>query len=188
MKKFSQSDTDTKNYDEYEDSENDYENSVRRDKEGNSRQNYNDRSNTYGNNYNPRINQHYDRQAGGNYNVPMTIIDKRDSNPYQSTYNDNNNFNNRNNLHSSRNNNDGRRNDSNDSNLRHERDRACILQCFFQELKMVKEVLFFFLFQLFFIFMQQRSEIKKVVVDVQDLSKDFEDALNNTSTILTFFY
>lgn len=141
MKKVTQSGSDAKNYDEYENFDNDYETSNRRDsnREDTSRSSSNyDRANTFGNNFNPRINQHYDPQTGGNYYDPRAN-DRRDSNPYQHTYNDNNNFNNRNNnFHGSQNNNDGRRNDSSSSNDKHEKERACILQCFFQELKMVR--------------------------------------------------
>jgi hypothetical protein len=154
MRKVTLSDSDSKSYVEYENFEDDYETSNHRsiNKEEKNRRGSIDRSNTYGHNFNPRINQHYEPQTGGNYNDPRAN-DRRDSNPYQFTYNDNNNANNRNNFYSSRNNNDGRRNDSNDSNLRHERDRACILQCFFQELKMVKKNFFpFLLFRLLFHF------------------------------------
>lgn len=153
MKKVTQSDSDTKNYDEFENFDNDYEmpsNHRDADKAGNSRRNNNERpSNTYGNNFNPRINQHYDAQTGGNYNDPRTN-DRRDANPYQLTYNDNNNVNNRNNFYGSQNHNDGRRNDSTD--LKH--DRACVLQCFFQELKMVRRT---FLFHLLFRFYATQS-------------------------------
>lgn len=138
MKKVTQSDS--KNIDGYDNFEDDYESIMAKPRDtlsrkGNTNQN-NDRQNTYGNNFNPRINQHYEAQTGGNY-YDTRLNDRRDSNPYQFTYNDNNNnFNNRNNFYGSRNNNDGRRNDSNDSTLV-ERDWACILQCFFHELKMV---------------------------------------------------
>lgn len=149
MKKVTQSDSDAKSYDEYKNFDNDYETSNRRDsnREDTSRSSSNydhARPNTFSNSFNPRTNQHYDPQAGGNYN------DLRpDSNPYQHTYNDNNNFNNRNNnFHGSQNNNDGRRNDSTSTNDKHEKERACILQCFFQELKIVRRWSFiaFFLF------------------------------------------
>lgn len=132
MKKVTRSDSESKNYDEYENFENDYETTNHR--EGSSRQNQNHRLNTY---FNPRINQRYDAQTGGNNNEPKAT-NRRDSNPYQSTYNDYVM------IQQNRNHNDGRRNDSNDSNLKHERDRACILQCFFQELRMVKTVFFQF--------------------------------------------
>lgn len=136
MKKVTQSDSDTKNYDEYENFENDYETQSNHRESSNGKQNNNDRSNTYGKNFNPRINQHYDPQTGGNYNDPRAN-DRRDSNPYQFSNNDNNNFNTRNNFYGRRNHNDGHRNDSSDSNHQKEKDRACILQCFFEELKMV---------------------------------------------------
>jgi hypothetical protein len=148
MKKVTRSDPDAKNYDEYENFDNDYESSNHRElnREDTSRSpsNYDRRLSTYGSDYNPRINQHYDPQTGGNYHDPRAN-NRRDSNPYQHTYNDNNNFNNRNNnFHGTRNNNDGRRNnDSRSSNDKHEKDRACTLQCFFQELKMVRRVLFY---------------------------------------------
>ena len=141
MKKVTESDSDTKNYDEYENFDNDYQQSNQRDlnhREDTSRSSGNydrARPNTFGNGLNPRINQHYEQQTGGNYYDPQ-FNDRRDSNPYQHTYNDNNNFNNRNNnFHGSRNNNDSRHNSTND---KHEKDRACILQCFFQEFKMVR--------------------------------------------------
>lgn len=138
MKKVTESDSEKKDYDEYENFEADQE-SHRRDlnHEDTSRSSSNydrARPNTFGNDFNPRINQHYQPQTGGNYYDPR-FNDRRDSNPYQNTYNDNNNFNNRNNnFYGSRNHNDGRHNTTND---KHEKDRACILQCFFQELKMV---------------------------------------------------
>lgn len=131
MKKVTQSDAgEGKNYEEYENFESDYETSNH--KERNSRRDYNDRPNTYGNNFNPRINQHYEpQQTGGNFNAN----DRRD--PYQHA--DNNNFNNRNNFYGNSNNhNDSHRSNSSSN---HERDRACILQCFFEELKMVKKFL-----------------------------------------------
>lgn len=144
MKKVTESDSDVKNYDEYENFDNDYESSRHRDLnvEDTSRSagNYDRaRPNTFGNGFNPRINQHYEPQTGGNYYDPR-FNDRRDSNsnPYHHTYNDNNNFNNRNNnFYGSRNNNDSRHN-SNSTNDKHEKDRACVLQCFFQELKMVR--------------------------------------------------
>lgn len=138
MKKVTALDSENKNYEEYENFENDYETSNQRD--GSFKPNQNHRSNTYGNNFNPRINQHYAAQTGGNYYDPKAT-NRRDSNPYQSTYNDNVMI-----QHGSQNYNDGRRNDSNDSKLKHERDRACILQCFFQELRMVKTVFYFHFF------------------------------------------
>lgn len=80
----------------------------------------------------------FDPQTGGNYQEPMMprTYDRRDQSPYQRPYQDN--YQPANHLYGSQRLNDGHRNGSNDSNLRHERDRGCILQCFFQELKMVK--------------------------------------------------
>lgn len=94
----------------------------------------------YGNNFNSRVNLQYDPQTGGNYNEQRPN-DRPDASSYQSssTYNNNNNSNNRNNLYNSRNYSDDRRNDSgSDAGNKNERERACILQCFFQEFKMVK--------------------------------------------------
>lgn len=147
MKKVTQSDSgDGRNYEEYENFESDYESSNH--KERSSRRDYNDRPNTYGNNFNPRINQHYEpQQAGGSFNAN----DRRD--PYQHA--DNNNFNNRNNFHgNSNNNNDSHRSNSSSN---HERDRACILQCFFEELKMVKKGFSYCTF--YFVFMQCRVHV-----------------------------
>ena len=130
MKETTSESDDAKNYQEYENFGDD-EDEARRNGEG---------SVTYGAlNHQNHNYQRYDASphSGGNYNDPRTSYDRRDQNPYQSTYNnDNNNL--RNNFYGSRGFNDGRRNSSNDSNLKHERDRGCILQCFFQELKMVK--------------------------------------------------
>lgn len=129
MRRVTHSDSEGSSNDEYENFEDDY--GTRESGKGSV-----DRSNTFvGRNSQSRINQHYDPQTGGNYYDPRAN-DRRDANPYQSTYNGNHHVNGRNNIHSSRNHNDGRRNDS---HLQQEKDRACILQCFFQELKMVRQ-------------------------------------------------
>jgi hypothetical protein len=138
MRKVTHSDSDGQNYEEYENFEGEYEppNHRNPNKEPSVSRGQFDPSNTYGGrSINPRINQHYDPQTGGNYYDPMPN-GRRDANPYQFTSNNNEHVNSRNNFYGSRNHNDGRRNDS---NLQHERDRACILQCFFQELKMVRQ-------------------------------------------------
>lgn len=149
---------DVKNYDEYENFENvDYE---MKDNNGGSRDTNNDRMSGNNNNYNPRFNQYDSRssQTGGNYyemNRPRN--DGHDSwmqqqpqqfNPYQqppSSYSSNNRlaYNQRSDFYGYQNNNKNSNNDnstsssSSSSSDKHERDRSCILQCFFQELKMV---------------------------------------------------
>jgi hypothetical protein len=161
MKKVTSSDDgdDVRGYDEYENFESvDYEmKDVNNGRGGNggSRDNNNDRMNA-NNNYNPRFNQYDERstQTGGNYyemNRPRNnrhdpwVQQQQQFNPYQrpSPYmhgSGNNNYfgsnqqrgdfyNNR--AHQNKNTN------NDNSTDKHERDRACILQCFFQELKMV---------------------------------------------------
>ncbi|CRL03084.1 CLUMA_CG016340, isoform A [Clunio marinus] len=123
MRKVSESDLETTNYDEYENSDDNDDN--KKIYSGTSHFEATEHSNTFNNNTNPQINQHYNSKTGGNdYNPQQN--DQRDANPYQYTYNDNNKLN-------IRNHNDGHRNDSNN---KQERDKACVLQCFFQELKM----------------------------------------------------
>lgn len=132
---------------------------------GNARRNNDRMNNNYNNNYDPsRVNHNYDHrpQTGGNYNEMNRRNDRHDSpplqrNPYQPyTYaDDNNNFNNQrggsinsfqydgrngNTQKSKRNNNDNSNANAtaaSEHDDKHERDRSCILQCFFQELKMV---------------------------------------------------
>jgi len=118
-----------------------------------------DRTRNYGNNQNYNLRHdhqqqqqqqpyyHGSQQTGGNYREsngrngwlqnhqqPQQQQQQQQHNPYQFTYNDNNNFNGQSNGRNSNsnNNNNGHRNDSTA-----ERDRSCIVQCFFQELKMV---------------------------------------------------
>lgn len=141
MRKSQYPESGSKNYDEYDNFESGSETSSYNERSNKRNNNNNDRLNTYGNNFNSRVNLQYDPKTGGNYNEQRSN-DRADISSYQSssTYNDNNNSNNRN---SNRNYSDDRRNDSgSDAGFRNERERACILQCFFQELKMVKKNIF----------------------------------------------
>lgn len=167
MKKVTATDFDAdheRNYEEYENFEGNYESESenRKDKQqqqqqrkegGNARHRSNDRMNNYNNP--SRIGHDYDySQTGGNYHEEMNRRrndDRHDPsqyNPYQYTYGDNDNFNNqRGNFHYSSSSSNGRNknNNNNDNSTaaaavdidKHERDRSCILQCFFSELKMV---------------------------------------------------
>lgn len=163
MKKVTQSEDDIKNYDEYENFENNFESkSNNRDsnsnKDGNSRRNNNNNHLfTHSNNIDPLISQQYDPETGGN-NYDRAN-DRRDANSYQFTYNDNNNFNNRYKFYGSQSHDDGHRNDSNDANVQHERDRTCVLQCFFQELKMVRRAFSFYFFFRFLALPRQRCKV-----------------------------
>jgi hypothetical protein len=141
-----------KNYYQYENFDEDFEmrnkdldtNEEERDKHISSSRQNNDRMNNYGKNYNPsRLNHNYDYQqtpqTGGNYYEMNRRNDGHDSpqyNLYQFKYNDNNNFNNQKSTFHS-NNTSQNKNNYNSANDKGERDRSCILQCFFQELKMV---------------------------------------------------
>lgn len=121
-------------YQEYENFDDDYEMPSRPDHSASNSQtnsrNDNNRGNSNGPSYNQQTGPHYEPQAGGNYYGSNTKNNRRDHfNSYQFTYNNNNQLNGNRNQ-----NNDGHRNDSSD---KHERDQSCILQCFFQELKMV---------------------------------------------------
>lgn len=145
----SEGENEAKSYYQYENFDEDYEmrnkdldtNEKKRDENVNGSRRNNDRMNNYSKNYNPsRLNHNYDYpQTGGNYYENNRRNDRHDSpqyNPYQFTYNDNNNFNNqRSSFYSSSN--SQNKNNYNSTNDKGERDRACILQCFFQELKMV---------------------------------------------------
>lgn len=141
---------DEKNYGEYEsESNDDYEirnkdskMNERRGRDhkniGDSRRN-NDRMNNYSKNYNPtRLNHNYDYpQTGGNYYGMSQRNDRHDESqysPYQSTYSGNNNFNQQGNFYGSQN-----KNNDNSTADKQERDRSCILQCFFQEFKMARK-------------------------------------------------
>lgn len=179
MKKITSSDDgeDVRGYEEYENFESeDFEmkdvNNGRGGGNGGSSNN-NDRMNA-NNNYNPRFNQYDERstQTGGNYyemnrprnnrhdpwvqqqfnpyQQPSPYMHDRGNNNYfgsnQQRGDSRNNNNNNNNNHTHQN-----KNINNDNSTdKHERDRACIFQCFFQELKMVMYSRLLFPFQFFF--------------------------------------
>lgn len=150
-------DDDLKNYDEYENYENvDY--GMKDNGSVGGRDTNNDRMKNRNNNYNPHFNQYDERsaQTGGNYHeINRPRNDRPDPwlqqqqhqpfNPYQqqSPYNsmydggNNNYFANNQRGHSYGNNYQNKNTNDNSTNDKHERDRSCILQCFFQELKMV---------------------------------------------------
>jgi hypothetical protein len=163
MKKVTSSDGDeVKSYDEYENFEiGDYEMKDNNNNNGvGGKDNHNDRMNG-NNNYNPRFNQYDERstQTGGNYRrTHRPRNDRYDPwqqqqqqqqqpfNPYQtqltSPYGDGNNNYLSNNQRADINHNDSNYNpnkspNDNSTSDKNERDRSCILQCFFQELKMV---------------------------------------------------
>lgn len=146
MGKVTQSETDNNNYEEYENVEDEFESMPNRDqnRDKNSWNRNIDHSTTYGNNFNPRIeNVPQMNRNGGNYYD--RVDDRRNSNPNQFPYPNHNNFDNRNNFHANQNqfghnSSEGHRNNSNDSNDM-KKDRACILQCFFQEMQMVRKKL-----------------------------------------------
>ncbi|KAG5677301.1 hypothetical protein PVAND_007070 [Polypedilum vanderplanki] len=136
-------------YDEYENFD---DQQSEREVSGNDSARYrgNNRMNNYNNNYNPsrpRVGHNYDyySQTGGNYRR-NDRHDPSQYNPYQLTYGNNNNYNNnqRRNFHYNSN---GQNKNNNDNSTavaavdidKHERDRSCILQCFFQELKMTND-------------------------------------------------
>ena len=151
----SEGENEAKNYYQYENFDEDYEmrnkdlgtNEKKRDENVSSSRRNNDRMNNYSKNYNPsRLNHNYDYpqtpQTGGNYYEMSRRNDRHDSpqhNPYQFTYNDNNKFNNQRSsfYSSSSSSNSQNKNNYNSTNDKGERHRSCILQCFFQELKMV---------------------------------------------------
>jgi hypothetical protein len=159
MKKIATS-VELKNYDEYENFESE-EPEEREDDSGNDarRRGNNDRmNNNYDNNYNPRSRHDYDypqqqQQAGGNYReMNRRRNDRHDPssqspsphNPYQLAYADDGSNNSRRGSYYGRNkkssSSSGSNNNDNSTVVdvdKHERDRSCILQCFFQELKMV---------------------------------------------------
>jgi hypothetical protein len=151
MKKVTDTDSaELKNYDEYENFDSGSDKDSER-REGGRRDSarHNGRMN---NNYNNNYNHNYDypqQHTGGNYrevdrrNDRPTDPSQHHYNPYQLTYADNNNFSNqRGNFHHG----SGQNKNNNDNFTaapaadvdKHERDRSCILQCFFQELKMVR--------------------------------------------------
>ena len=143
-----------KYYDEYENFESDDdENDKQRGgfEISNSRRT-NDRNRQHSNNYNARQNNDQQQQGAGNYNDMMNNRNDRNGNqnPYQSN-NNNNRYNDNYNSNNDQNGNNGYNNNNNHSNNRNnnhngsdkaEKDHSCILQCFFQELKMVFLVLF----------------------------------------------
>lgn len=150
----SDSENEAKSYYQYENFDEDYEmrnkdldtNEKKREENVSSLRRNNDRMNNYSKNYNPsRLNHNYDypqtSQTGGNYYEMNRRNDRHESpqySPYQFTYNDNNNFNNQqSSFYSSSSSNSQNKNNYNSTNDKGEKDRSCILQCFFQELKMV---------------------------------------------------
>lgn len=136
--------------DEYENFESvDYEMKDRGGSVGGRDSNNNDRMNR-NNNYNPRLNQYDERsaQTGGNYYQEMNrprndrldpwMQQQQQFNPYQqqSPPSYNNNYfagNQRGDFNGYQNKNAN----DNSTSSQHEKDRACIFQCFFMELKMV---------------------------------------------------
>lgn len=121
MNKVTRSDPHSKNLDEYDNFESGYEKDQEHSQRNSKGSSYGSRSNSgsVGNYDNRRVNE------GG------------DSNSYQFSYGGDPNFNNRNNSSNNRNSHDGRQNSSNNATL--EKEKACILQCFIQELKMVRK-------------------------------------------------
>lgn len=177
MRKVTSSD-DVRGYDEYENFESaDYEMKDVHNG-GRNRDNNNDRMNV-NNNYNPRFNQYDERstQTGGNYYEMNRPRNNRHDpwaqqqqqpqyNPYQMHGSGHNNYfgsnQERGDFYNGRAHQNKNINNDNATD-KHERDRACILQCFFQELKMVMSCVFsftilvsisiHFMGNLFFVFM-----------------------------------
>jgi hypothetical protein len=152
MRKVTDADN-VKNYDEYENFDAEYDARNEKDSErggtsnsgsSNSNSRHNNRMNNYNNNYNPpQNNQYYDQhrlqmQTGGNYydmnrrnddrHDPM----RRSNNPYQYASSGNYNFNRPSDFYGQ-----NKKNRNDNSTDKHESDHSCVLQCFFQEMKMV---------------------------------------------------
>lgn len=152
MKKVTVDDDETKNYDEYENFEGSKDYEMKDRGSGGARDTNNDRMNR-NNNYNPRFNQYDERsaQTGGNYyqetnrprndrHDPWMQRQQQQFNPYQQqsppSYNNNYFASNQRGDFNSNGYQNKHANDNSTSD-KHEKDRACILQCFFVELRMV---------------------------------------------------